>query len=181
MARRHGVGAEIARRLDQVMELDVLVAGHARNRGFAMRVAFGERLDHLFAEPGLIIEDVMRNADPRRHVPRVVNVAPRATCAAAMGRRAVIVKLHGDADDVIALPRQQRGDDGGIHAPRHRDDDARALGRFAGDERGDPRPDLRRRNGGAGRLRPVGGDHERRPDCEGAATRAAFARAPQKT
>ena len=50
----------------------------------------------------------MRNADPLGDVAGVVNVLPGAAGALAMGGGAMVVKLQGDADDVIALGLQQR-------------------------------------------------------------------------
>jgi len=58
---------------------------------------------------------------------RVMDVAPSAAGALAMGRRAVVVKLQRHADDVIALSLQQRSRDRGIDAARHGDDDPRIL------------------------------------------------------
>ena len=125
MAGREQVGAEILRRLEQIDELHVLIAGDAGDRRLAGDIGARERLDHLFAEPRLVIEDVMGNPEPRGDVARVMDVLARAAGALAMRRRAVIVELHRQADDVVALARQQRRDDAGIDAARHRDDDAR--------------------------------------------------------
>ena len=47
-----------------------------------------------------------------------------AARAGAMRRRAMIVELQRDADDVIAFALQEAGNDGGIDAARHGDDDA---------------------------------------------------------
>ena len=44
-----------------------------------------------------------------------------------MGRRAVVVKLQRDADDVVALGLEQRRRHRGIDAARHGDDDAGVL------------------------------------------------------
>ena len=57
----------------------------------------------------------MRKADAFGHAPRVEDVLTRAAGAFALHRRAVVVKLQGDANDVIPLAGKQRGDDGGIH------------------------------------------------------------------
>ena len=130
MAGRQDVGAEVLGRLEQVDELHVLVAGDAGHRRLARDIGAGERLDHLLAEPRLVVEHVMRNAEPGGDVARVVNVLAGAAGALAVGRRAVVVELHRHADDVVALARQQRRDDAGIDAARHRDDDARVLGRL---------------------------------------------------
>ena len=146
MAGGEQVGAEVLGRLEQVGELHVLVAGDAGDRRLAGDIGARERLDHLLAEPRLVIEDVMGNAEPRGDVARVVDVLARAARALAVRRRAVVVELHRDADDVVALARQQRRDDAGIDAARHRHDDARirrGLGQAEAIERA-------RRSGGAG-------------------------------
>ncbi len=67
----------------------------------------------------------MRNADPLGNGTGVMDVAAGAAGALAVGRRAVIVKLQRDADDVVAGFRQDRGGNRGIDAARHGDDDAR--------------------------------------------------------
>ena len=90
-------------------------------------VAVDEAVDHRLAEAALVVEDVMRDAERLGHAARVVDVLPGAARALAVRRVAVIVELQGDADDVVAFPRQQRGHDGGIDAARHGDDDARLL------------------------------------------------------
>ena len=51
----------------------------------------------------------MRNAEPLGDIAGVVNVLASAAGTFAMGRRAMIVELQGDPDDVIALGLQQRG------------------------------------------------------------------------
>ena len=56
-----------------------------------------------------------------------MDVLPRAAGALAMSGRAVVVKLQGDADDVVAFRLQQGGHDRGIDAPRHGNDHARVL------------------------------------------------------
>ena len=125
MAGRQHLGAELARGLQQVAELDRLIAVHARHRRFAGHVALGETVDHRFLEAALVVEDVMRNADPFGHRAGVMDVAAGAAGALAMGRGAVIVKLQRDADDVVSGVGQKRRGDRGIDAARHGDDDAR--------------------------------------------------------
>jgi hypothetical protein len=77
VAGRHRRRAKLMRRAEQIGELDGLIAGDARNRSLAMRIALGERLDHRLAEARLIVQHVMRNAELRRDLPRVVDVLPR--------------------------------------------------------------------------------------------------------
>jgi len=100
--------AELARGREQIAELDRAVALDARHRRFAERVAVGEIVDHLFAKAALVIEHVMRDADPLGDVAGIVNVAPGAAGALAMGGGAVVVELQRDADHVITLGLQQR-------------------------------------------------------------------------
>ena len=131
MAGRQNVGAEIARGIEEVGELDVLVAGDAGHGRLAGRIALGEGIDHLLAELALVIEHIMRNAEARRDLAGVVDVLACAARAGAMRRLAVVVKLQGHADDVIALRLQERGDHGRVDAAGHGDDDAR-IGRRLG-------------------------------------------------
>ena len=130
MAGRQHLGAEIARSLEQVAELDRLVAFDTGHRRLAGHVALGEAVDHRLLEAALIVEHVMRNADALGDRAGVVDIAAGAAGALAVGRRAVVVKLQRDADDIVAGVGQQRGGDRGIDAARHRDDDAR-VGRPA--------------------------------------------------
>src|SRR5437667_112989 len=48
MAGRQRLRAKFARRVQQVGELDPLIAAYAGDRGFAAGVSVGEILDHLF-------------------------------------------------------------------------------------------------------------------------------------
>ena len=127
---RQKVGAEIARRSEQVGEFHVLVAGDAGDRRFARDIGARERLDHLLAEALLVVENVVGNSEPRGDVAGVVDILAGAARALAMGRLAVVVELHGHADHVIALAGQQRSDDGGIDAARHRHHNAGFRGRL---------------------------------------------------
>ena len=69
----------------------------------------------------------MRNADPVRHRAGVVDILAGAAGALAVRRRAMVVELQGDADDVIALGLEQRGRYRRIDAAGHGDDDAGVL------------------------------------------------------
>src|SRR5215470_6733776 len=103
MAGRQYRGAELARGHQQIAKLDRLIAFDAWHRSFAGDVAFREPVDDRFFEPPLVVEHVVRNADPRRHGARVVNIATGAAGTFAMRRRAMVVELERDADNVIAL------------------------------------------------------------------------------
>ncbi len=127
MAGRQHLGAELARGVEQVVELDRHVAVDAGHRRLARDVALGEAVDHRLLEAALVVEHVMRNADPVGDRARVVDVLAGAAGALAVGRRAVVVELQRDADHVVALGLEQRRRHRRIDAARHRDDDAGVL------------------------------------------------------
>ena len=70
----------------------------------------------------------MRDADSLGHAAGIVDVLARAAGPLTMRGLAVIVELQSDADDVIALLLEESRHDGGVHAARHRDDDAGLSG-----------------------------------------------------
>ena len=129
MAGRQEVGAEVPRRLEQVGEFHLLVAGDAGDRRLAADIGARERLDHLLAKALLVVEHVMGNAEARRDVAGVVDVLAGAAGALAVRRLAMIVELHRHADDVVALAASIAATTRRIDAARHRHDDARVFGR----------------------------------------------------
>ena len=131
MTGRERGGAELAGGIEEVVELHRLVAGDARHRRLAGDIALGELVDHRLPEALLIVEHVVRNRERFGHAPGVVDVLPGAARALPVGRRAMIVELQRDADDVVAGVLQKPGDDRRIDPARHRDDDA-GSGRIAG-------------------------------------------------
>src|SRR3982751_1259695 len=76
--------AKLARGIEQISELDGPVALDARDRRLARRIALGEAVDHRFLEARLVVEHVMRNAEPLGDHPRVMDVAPGAARALAV-------------------------------------------------------------------------------------------------
>src|SRR5215468_9498821 len=120
--------AEVARGFQQIAELDRAVALDARHRRLAMRVALGEIIDHGLAETAFVVQHVMRNADGSRDIAGVMDVATGATGALAMGRRAMVVELQRDADDIVALRLQQRSRHRRVDAAGHGDHDTGVLG-----------------------------------------------------
>src|SRR5262245_7170799 len=93
------LGAQLLRRLEQVAKLDRLVALDARDRCFAGEIAVCEAVDYGLLETILVVEHVVRNADPLGDSPRIVDILTGATGSLAMGGRAMIVKLQRDAND----------------------------------------------------------------------------------
>ena len=127
MAGRERLRAELARGRQQVAELDRAVALDAGHRRLARGVALGKAVDHQLLEALLIVEHVMRNADPLGDIARVMDVLAGAAGALAMARRAMVVKLQRDADDVVTLRLQQRSRGRGVDAAGHGDDDPGVL------------------------------------------------------
>lgn len=128
MTRRQRLRAQVTGRVEQVVELYLLVAADAGNRRLPGDVAVGEGIDHRVLEALLVVEHVMRNAERLGDAARVVDVLPRAAGAGAVRRLAVVVKLQRHPDDVVASFLQEPGDNRGIHAARHGDDHAGILG-----------------------------------------------------
>src|SRR5262245_58433603 len=114
---------KLARGLQQIAEFDGAVALDAGDGRLAVRITLGEIVDHGFAEAAFVIQHVMRNADRGRDIAGIVNVAPGAAGALAMGRRTMIVKLQRDADDVVALRLQERSRHRRVDAAGHGDHD----------------------------------------------------------
>jgi hypothetical protein len=127
MAGRQAIGAKLARQSQQVGELHALIAAHARDRRPPLRVIVRETLDHAFAEPTLIVEHIMSDAEPLGDLGGIVDILPRAAAAGARHRRTVIVELERHPDHFGAAPRGERGHHRAVDAAGHRDDDARAL------------------------------------------------------
>src|SRR5215470_4043095 len=80
------------------------------------------------AKAALIIQHVMRDADGGRDIARIMDVAPGAAGALAVGRSAMVVKLQRDADDVITLRLQQRSRHRRVDAAGHGDHDTGVFG-----------------------------------------------------
>ena len=120
MPGRHTIGVKLARGLQQILELHPLIAADTRHRRRAGKIGVSEFLDHRLAEGILIIQHIVRKAHGFRHPPRVMNIAPRTTCALFGQRRPMIIKLQGDAHHVIAFLGQLRRNDRAVNAPRHR-------------------------------------------------------------
>ena len=81
MAGREAIGAEIAGDAEQIGELHPLVAAHARDRRAPGDIIVGEAIDHAVAEAALIIEHIMRDAEPVGDGARIADVLPGAAAA----------------------------------------------------------------------------------------------------
>ena len=126
VAGRERAGAEVLRDLEQVPELDPLVAAHAGDRRSPGRIALGKVLDHLRPEALLEVEHVVRDVEVPGHLAGILDVLPGAAGALAPERLAMVVELEGDADHLEAGLDQQRRRAGAVDAARHRDHHATA-------------------------------------------------------
>ena len=136
MTGRQFLGAQFYRHVEEILELDLLIAGHARDRRLAGHVAVGEARHHLFGEAALVIEDVVGDADEVGDAACILDVLTSAAGAFAGDSFPVVVKLERDADDVIALALQKRGDEGAVDTARHGDHDTAADGGSHGGDAG---------------------------------------------
>src|SRR6516225_5948 len=117
VAGGEGVGFEFARGREQIVELDLLVADHARDWRPPRRIAVHEGLHDGGPKALLVIEHVVGDAKPVGDAARIVDVLARTAGAAPADCLTMIIELEGDADDLATLLVQQRGDDRGVHAP----------------------------------------------------------------
>ena len=104
MAGRQRVGAEILCGIEQVAKLDLLIAGHARDRRLAGDVAVRKARHDGRSKAALVVEHVVGNAERLGDAARVVDVLAGAAAALTARRGAVIVELQRNADDIVALP-----------------------------------------------------------------------------
>ncbi len=126
------VGGQAA--VQQLVELDVLVARLARVRRGAVEVGVDEGVDHAFAELALHVEREERDLDQLGHATRVVGGVRRAARAGELvAFRQVGVRAHPDADDLVLAPLlgQERGGNRRVDATAHGGDDAAHAGTAA--------------------------------------------------
>ena len=91
MARRERGGPKILGGFQQIGELDLAVAGHARDRRFASDIAIGESIDDLVLEALFIVQNVMGDAKGFGDAACVVDVLACAAAAFAASRAAVVI------------------------------------------------------------------------------------------
>ena len=120
MPGRKAICAELARHAEQVGELRPHIAADAGDRRAAGEIFVGELLDHIFAKCAFVVEHVMRDSEPVGDRARIGDVVARAARALAPGCRAIIVKLQGDADHLIARIVQHHGRHRAVDASAHR-------------------------------------------------------------
>ena len=139
MAGRKAVGAEVARRFQQIGEFDGLVAANAGDRGLAAKIAVGEILHHLVVKATFVIEHIMRDAEPSGDGARIVDIGTGTARPLGLDGDSVIIKLQSDPHHLVSLLMKQGCRDGTVYATGHRDDDpcvGRRLGKTERIDRG---------------------------------------------
>src|SRR5207249_4454585 len=118
MRRRYQLHA-----VDQVAELEVLVAERARIRRTTGDVIVEEGLEHPRAEHLLGVHHEVRETHHAGHAARVIDRVERAAGARRERGGAITPELERDPGYGLATLGEQRGGDGGVHASRHRGED----------------------------------------------------------
>ncbi len=137
MASRKTIRSQLAREGDEVDELHPLVAARAGHGRSAMGIFVDEAVDDARAEPGFVVEDVVRDSEAVGDHLGVVNVLARAACARASHRFAMIIELERHADHLGAGARRERSRHRAVDAARHGDDDP-GIARWAAELKIDP-------------------------------------------
>ena len=107
--------ADAARRLQQLIELEMVVAERAGNRRAPGQVLIDKRPHHVALEPLLLVDHVIRNAQVLGHVPRVVHIV-NGTAAARLRR----VRNAVLACEPRLIPKMQRQPDDALRRERAR-------------------------------------------------------------
>ena len=124
MAGGDRIGAKTLRSLQQGRELQVAVAVSARQRCSPRCVLAYEVRDDVLVKLSLEVHDVMRNVEGRRHAPGVVQIVERTAAAERRLAAGLVVELHRQTDNVVALIGEQSCGHRGIDATRHGYDNA---------------------------------------------------------
>src|ERR1700693_3334976 len=112
----------------------MIVAEAARDRSLSRKILFDEWPHHVALKALLMIDHVIGNADGLRYTTRVVHVVEGTAAALHRLRHAPVPcesplfpKLHGQADDLVALGAQHGRDGGGVNSARHGDGDGLCI------------------------------------------------------
>ena len=119
MPRRHVLGSELPRPIDQRAELQLFIARHAWIRGASGFVFLGKIIDHLLLKIVCFIHQVIRNAQLVRDAPRVHHRLRSAALILRPGDAILRPKLERDADHLVALFEQKRSGSGRIDSSAH--------------------------------------------------------------
>ena len=127
VAGRNGVGAEGGGAVQQMRELQLAVALHAGDRGATDGILPDERRDDRGIELPFEVHHVVRDAERGGRASRIVQVIERAASAELSFTRLLVVELHREPDNVMALLDQLCGGDRRVDPSRHGDHDSHRL------------------------------------------------------
>ncbi len=130
MSRCKPICAKIFSGSKEISKFDKLIAGNTRDRRFTACIRGGKTINYFFPKLCLIVEDKVGNAEACGDRARILDILTCAASSLAMCRFSMVIKLKGDADDVIALILEQGGDHAGVDSARHGDNDTRLLWRL---------------------------------------------------
>ena len=109
MASRETVRAEYPCQAEKIREFRTHIAPDAGNRRSPAQIFVGKSVNHIGAEAGFVIEDIMRNAEPIADGAGIANVAAGTAAARPADRLAMIVELERNPDRLGAGGRRERG------------------------------------------------------------------------
>ena len=127
VAGRQAVGSDLPRSHEQRIELHVVVAMSARNRGAPGEILLNEWLHHGFFEPLFVVHHVVRHSQVLRHALRVVHVIERAAALSVraitveLRQAALVPELHRQADHRKPALDKHRRDSRAVNAAAHGD------------------------------------------------------------
>src|SRR5208283_1844160 len=120
------VCANLARGDEQLVELQMVVAEAARNRRASGKILVDEGPDYVVLKTRLLIDDVIRNTELFSDVTCIVDIVDGAAAplhrlghALVAGQPALVPKLQGESDDVVAALAQHGRYGRGVDPSRH--------------------------------------------------------------
>ena len=119
MAGGDALGADAAGGLEELVELQVVVAERAGDGRAAGEVFADEGLDDVLLEAALLVDDVVGDAELLGDAACVVDVVERAAASGDLlgdaflaSQAALVPELKGEADEGVALGLEQSCDRG---------------------------------------------------------------------
>ena len=127
MPGRHVLRAKLPGAVDQVAELQLLVAHHARVRRPPRLVLRREIIDHVPLKLLRFIDEIIRDVEFVGDRAGIHHRLRATALVLGAGHAILRPDLQRNADDVVPLLDQQRGGRGGVHPAAQADDDARFV------------------------------------------------------
>jgi hypothetical protein len=126
VTRRQQLSADLPRRDQQLIELQMVVAQAARNRRATGEILGDKWPHHVLLETLLLADHVIRNAESLGHTARVVHIVDGAAAsvdrfghAVVTGKPPLVPQLQRESHNRVTLLTQHGRDGGRIHTARH--------------------------------------------------------------